>query len=313
MVTIVKDPVRSIKDSVDKFSEDFVNQTHGRKSRGVADIPDTTSKVAIEKDAIKNTTVSWFESWTSWIWNDPAATDTPAIEKVTEPLSVKPQIPRPHSTAAKSLANILRETNIITGRVQEANESDAHKAFITLYQEQVKLRESAAQSQIGRLQSFRKQLQVNRLTQQMLMEEINQSNKIRPYLNIAHKTCNAVVLTAFGLTGIAFAASATGGTAIPVFAWIAAHAGTLATSAGIAQATGAIGSGITQGTSAYLQQRSETAEAKVLASRHQSDLIDLEMKAFQQWLKEVFTAVTTLQRDMRRVEQKRFEASKTQE
>lgn len=313
MVTVVKDVISSAKHPADRFSEEFIALKHGKAQGGVADVPDTTSKIATEKNAEKNTgVVSWFQSWNNWIWGEQAAS-VPTIEKVTAPLALKPKLPKPRAAASKTLAQLLSETNIITGRVQEASESERHKIYISLYQEQVKLRESAAQSQIGRLQMFRKQLQVNKVTQQMLMEEINYGKTLRPYLNTIHKTLSAAVLTTFALSALTFVASSTGGTAIPVLGWLVSHATSLRTAIGIAQVTGTVGSGITQGTSTYLQHRSETAEAKAQALRHQNDVLDHEIKAFQQWLKEVFTAVNRLQSQMRKVEQKRFEASKPQE
>jgi hypothetical protein len=306
MVSKISDFFRSIADEAEDFANKIAPQ-ETKTSGGVSDVPDTTSKITVEKNAQKGI-VPWLNAW---VWGEQAY-DLPLIDKI-EPLPMQPDLPAP-SNAARKLLETLRETNIKTWIAQEEPvESNLHRLFIEIFKLQINHREEAARINANRLRGHGQQLKSNEITQRMLMDEIASSDKVRSYLSTALKVCGAVGVCAFSLTALMFVTGATGGGALPILSWFAANTQTIGVVAAVTQSAAAVGGGISQAGSAYLQDKSEKAEAKVIAAQHQNDLIDLEMKALRQWMIHVFTAISTLYGNMRQVEQKRHESTKTEE
>ena len=298
-VAAVKDFIRSFTDPLDKVADEIASKSNPYKSGGVSNIPDTTSKVAIEKNAEKNGVVAWLTSW----FLPQNAIDAPNLNKVTEPLPIQPQLPYP-TPAARKLIDMFCETNIRTWLAQETlSESDNHKLLIALFLAQKETREEAARSQQNRLNGYRQQLKATQVTQQMLTDDIKSSAKNQQLVDTIHKVCSTVALSAFALSSIAFVVTVTGGTALPVLSWISANTA-LTTGFFVVKGTAGAAAGVTQAAGTYLQQQSDKTEAALTASLHQSDTLDLEMKALRQWWTHVFSSISSLSSNVREVVQK---------
>lgn len=309
MVSKVGDFFKSlIDDSNDLMKEVAPQPKETKSSGGISTIPDTTSKITIEKNAQKGI-VPWLNAW---VWGEQAY--EPSLQDKIEPLPLQPELPAPSSRARKML-EALRTTNINTWIAQEEPvESNLHHLFLEIFKNQISHREEAARSHAGKLRGYGKQLRTNEITQRMLTEEITKNEKVRSYLATVLKVCGVAGACAFGLGAVLFITGVTGGSGtLPVLSWFAANTQIIGTVAAITQTMAAVGGGITKAGNTYLQDQSEKAEAKVVASQHQNDLIDLEMKVLRQWWTHVFAAISTLYSNMRQVEQKRHESTKMEE
>lgn len=307
MVSKVGDFFKSLIDESNDFMKEAV-PTKPKSSEGVSSVPDTTSKITVEKNAQKGV-IPWLNDW---VWGEQPI-DSTTQDKI-QPLPLQPELPAP-SLSGRKLLETLREMNIKTWIAQEEPvETNMHKLFIEIFKDQIGNREEAAKTQAGRMRGYGKQLRTNQITQRMLTEEIAHTDKVRGYLGTALKVCAVAGMCAFGLAALLFVSGTTAGAgAVPMLSWFAANSAMISTVAAVTQTAAAVGGGITKAGSTYLQDKSEKAEAKVIAAQHKNDIIDLEMKVMRQWWTHVFAAISTLYSSMRQVEQKRFESSKMEE
>lgn len=301
MVNVIEDFIRTLTEPVEKFAKDMVPVAKPKTPGGIADVPDTTSKNAIEKNSEKNIIPAWLNTW---IWGEQFP-DNVLADSFT-PLPLQPILPTP-SSAAKKYADLLRDTNIRTWiALEELTEGSSHKLLLEIFKSQISHREETVINHRNRMNRYSDQLRAFDLSRRMLEEQVTSTQKTQAQLETAHNICMAVAAGAFILTAIAFV-GASGGASL---GWFAANKALIDTTLIVTSSASSAGAGVTQLGKAQLQEKSGKYEARIIAIQHESDRIDLEMKAMRQWWSHVFSSITQLYGSMRKIEQKRHESSK---
>lgn len=295
--------------SITKPIEDFADYVDPNSKpplpspEGVAAIPDTTSKEAIEK-ATQSGVLPYINTW---IYGESEPTQKTKVEGLT----LEPQLPTPSPFDREQqlkLLNTLLEGSSVEQRVLEQikNDDDAHKALIKLFMDQMNNRELHAKIRTLDLRRYRDQMKIVQVTKKMIDEEIAYAKSRGTALQTTQKVCTVVALSALALTMVVFVSTATaGGGTVPILSVIAANAGTFGTAAAVGQSAAGVGGAAAQIGQTYLKGRQDQAESSMIATQHESDKIDQEMKVLQQWMSHVIRNLSTLTDEMVQAEEQR--------
>lgn len=296
---------RSITEPIEKFADQVAPNAKPSlpSPEGVAAIPDTTSKQAIEEASKKGL----LPSINAWIYGE---TEQTTAQKV-ESLSWEPALPLPSPFARAQqlkLLNTLLESNRIEQKVLEEikNDDDAHKALVRLFMEQMSTREVHAKFRTEDMQRSRDQLKIVHVTKKMIDEELAFAASWGGMLQTAQKICMVAALGALALSMVVFVSTATAGTGtVPVLSAIAANASYFAAATTFAKSAASVGTAAAQAGSTYLKGRQDKAESAMVGTQHESDKIDHEMKVLQQWMSHVLKHLTHLSDELIQAEEQR--------